>query len=404
MKVLIVEPEFEGHHISLYLRLILKEMIKKNIEFRIFTTKKTISSQPFKLIDNELSIKKKTLCMQGSISLKNKSLLNLILFQIRYFLFIRRNLKFARQNFKYDVVYFGHLDPFIFIFSIFSNFFQEKIITGLLCNIRFYQSAYKIKKFEFIDIIKFFLFNLSLYSSRLKKIFIVDELFFKYLNKKLSKSLLNKVTFVSEACHLLKTSSNNFRYKFRIKKRDKVILLYGDLKKRKGVVELIKITKNKNFPKNIKIILAGKQSNDVKNFVKKKVKNNKSQNIIIFNKFLNYREESNFFDIANVVWLAYSGGSDGSSGVLKQAALAGKPIIETGRGLISWINKKYKIGININLENEDNSIKKIKKLLLDNNEYSFYKKNINKYSKKINEKKFSYKIVNEIIKIKKVQT
>lgn len=122
MKILIVEPEFEGHHISLYLRLILKELLKNKIEFKILTTKKTTKSKPFKLLDKELSIKKRTFITKETLKLKNKSLFNLLLFQIRYFLYIKKNLDLAKKNFKYDQVYFSHLDPFFLFFQYFLNF------------------------------------------------------------------------------------------------------------------------------------------------------------------------------------------------------------------------------------------------------------------------------------------
>ncbi len=403
MKILIIEPEFEGHHISLYLRLILKELLKNNIEFKILTTKKTIKSKPYKLLDKELSVKKKTFVSKESLEIKKKTLLNLLLFQIRYFLFIKKNLKLVRKNFKYDQVYFGHLDPFFFIFSIFLKFLNQGNLSGLLCNIRFYQSTYKIKKFRILDFIKFILFKISLKSKDLKKIFIVDELFYRFLKNRLTKSQLKKILFVSEACELINTKSklklNNLKLRFDIKKKEKIILVYGDLKSRKGIFEFIEIIKDENFPKNIKIIFAGKQSNKVENYIKKNIRSKKDKKkLILINKFIDRFEESNFFGVADVIWLAYSGGSDGSSGVLKQAALARKPIIESGRGLISWINKKNKIGISINLKNKIDSINRIKKFLYNNKTYNFHKKNVNIYAKKINTFDFSQKIVNEFIK------
>ena len=98
--------------------------------------------------------------------------------------------------------------------------------------------------------------------------------------------------------------------------------------------------------------------------------------------------------------MAYSGGSDGSSGVLKQASISGKPIIESGRGLISWINDKYKIGIKIKLDNINYSIIKISNVLSDKKKYKFFKKNIINYKKKFNPIYFSRNIYKEIIRIR----
>ena len=61
MKVLIIEPEFEGHHISLYIRSLVKEFKRNKVDYRLLTTKKTINSIPYKIIDKEFKLKKKRL-------------------------------------------------------------------------------------------------------------------------------------------------------------------------------------------------------------------------------------------------------------------------------------------------------------------------------------------------------
>ena len=178
---------------------------------------------------------------------------------------------------------------------------------------------------------------------------------------------MKKVCHVPEAGKLKKISKQeNFKKEMGIKKKDKIILLYGDIKKRKGVLELLKLCENKKMPKNIKVVIAGKQSREVSSIINKiNYKKLLRNQVYIINKFINFEEEGRLFSISDLIWLAYSGGSDGSSGVLKQASISGKPIIESGRGLISWINDKYKIGIKINLDNINYSIIKISNVLSD---------------------------------------
>lgn len=154
------------------------------------------------------------------------------------------------------------------------------------------------------------------------------------------------------------------------------------------------------MPKNIKVVIAGKQSREISSIINKtNIKKILSNQVYIINKFINFEEEARLFSISDLIWLAYSGGSDGSSGVLKQAAISGKPIIESGRGLISWINDKYKIGIKIKLDNINYSIIKISNVLSDKKKYKFFKKNIINYKKKFNPIYFSRNIYKEIISI-----
>ena len=155
------------------------------------------------------------------------------------------------------------------------------------------------------------------------------------------------------------------------------------------------------MPKNIKVVIAGKQSREVSSIINKiNYKKLLSNQVYIINKFINFEEEGRLFSISDLIWLAYSGGSDGSSGVLKQASISGKPIIESGRGLISWINDKYKIGIKIKLDNINYSIIKISNVLSDKKKYKFFKKNIINYKKKFNPIYFSRNIYKEIIRIR----
>ena len=402
MKVLIIEPEFEGHHISLYIRSLVKEFKKNKVDYRLLTTKKTINSIPFKIIDKEFKLKKKTIESVGIVKSKNISFFNLLLYQIKYFLFIKKNISNVKKKFKFDVIYFGHLDPFFFIFALGSNFIGHKNITGLLCNIRFYQSEFKIKKFQLVDLVKKYLFIVFLKSKVVKKIFIIDELFNLYLNKNIkNQNYLKKICHVPEAGKLKKISKQeNFKKEMGIKKKEKIILLYGDIKKRKGVLELLRLSENKKMPENIKVVIAGKQSREISSMINKtNFKKLLGNQVYIINKFINFEEEGKLFSISDLIWLAYSGGSDGSSGVLKQASISGKPIIESGRGLISWINDKYKIGIKIKLDNIDYSIMKISNLLLDKKKYKFFKKNIISYKKKFNPIYFSRNIYKEIISV-----
>ena len=40
MNILIVEPEVNGHHIVMYVRFLVRGLVKKNINFSILTSKK----------------------------------------------------------------------------------------------------------------------------------------------------------------------------------------------------------------------------------------------------------------------------------------------------------------------------------------------------------------------------
>ena len=49
MKIIFVETENEGHHITLYTRLLFKKLIKKN-QIHFITSKKVINSEQYKTL------------------------------------------------------------------------------------------------------------------------------------------------------------------------------------------------------------------------------------------------------------------------------------------------------------------------------------------------------------------
>ena len=54
MKILFVEPEYQGHHVALHLNLLINEFYKRKWQINILTYKKSASSEAYKLIDKKI--------------------------------------------------------------------------------------------------------------------------------------------------------------------------------------------------------------------------------------------------------------------------------------------------------------------------------------------------------------
>ena len=72
-----------------------------------------------------------------------------------FFLVLRNIVKLNKKN-KYDIIYFNHLDPFFYAYSIFGYFINIKNINDLLLNCKFHHSYFKFSKNYIIDLVKLF--------------------------------------------------------------------------------------------------------------------------------------------------------------------------------------------------------------------------------------------------------
>ena len=70
MKILIVEPEINGHHFAMYVRFLVRGLVKKNISFSILTTKKILKHPVLKIIKKEKKKNKLFLFRRFSLSRK----------------------------------------------------------------------------------------------------------------------------------------------------------------------------------------------------------------------------------------------------------------------------------------------------------------------------------------------
>ena len=257
----------------------------------------------------------------------------------------------------------------------------------MLLNIKFHQYFFKIRNYSFLDTVKYYLFRIFIYNKQISKVFVIDEQFVHFLNKKNFNS--KKLIKINEAFYEKKYKKNFISKKNKNKIK---ILLYGIIHQRKGIHLIYQINKIKKIRNKIEFTFAGKFDSKILKYIKinKKI----FSNVKIVNKFINDRLEAKLIKSTDLVWLCYTSGSDGSSGVMHLAAINSKPIIYSNRGLINYIASKNKLGFKIYLE----------KNIIDQFESIFFKKynlinfnnSIKKYIKTKIKNRFEKKISQEM--------
>ncbi len=125
----------------------------------------------------------------------------------------------------------------------------------------------------------------------------------------------------------------------------KVLLVYGDISSRKGVKHLLRSINSTDWPKNVKVLLAGRMSQDVRSYYDE-VKSSQLGSGVLFSidDWIPVQCEKKIFEVAHIVWMGYSD-HFGSSGVNKIAAHYRKSVISTHVGLIRTETETYSLGV-----------------------------------------------------------
>jgi glycosyltransferase involved in cell wall biosynthesis len=394
MRILIVEPECEGHHIVLYVKELLRKIAKyKNItNVTLLTSKKTLKYPLIKELKKEIKYLKVYTDFNLNYPKNNKNVFSLLFFQINNFFILKEiyNKKFKKNNFDY--IFINTLDYLEKAISIFGTPFKETPFSGIFLNPKIH-----LKK-NLLFYLYYYLLKRLFRIKELKSIFSNDKFFVEFCKKKLI-NYNHKVSYFAEPVSPLlgpnRTYSRNF---FGFKKKHFVILVYGALKNSKSIQELL-LTINIIKNKNIKVIIAGQQTPYVKkimaqDYVKKLIIN---KIVFVSQGFHNNFKESLIFNASNLVWLAYKDGSYGSSGILFKAASSKLPVITTKEGLTGWQNKTYEFGIIINLNNYRDISSKILDISSNKLKYKKFSNNIFRFFREQQKFNFANVILDKII-------
>jgi glycosyltransferase involved in cell wall biosynthesis len=401
MKILFVEPEYQGHHVALHLNLLINEFYKRKWQISILTYKKSASSEAYKLINEKIFNKINFFYIKEISFYNSKNIFYLIYIQVvKYYNIICSINKILLTN-NIDHIYFVTGDHIDKILAILGNFSLNVKFSLMLI----YSKVYLNKNINYLnkiilDVKKRLLFRL-IDLLNLTNFFVLDFLLFKFI-KKNKRNNFSKVTYTPDPGQLKFFFSQKFSKDYlKLKKNDFVILIYGAIKMSKGIKPLISTLLYLNNNK-IKLIIAGKQTDEVKFFLNLDVNKeliNKGL-VIIDDGFKNYKEEAILFSASDIVWVGYDNNFSGSSGVLHQAGIANKPVITNRLGLLGYLNKKYKIGSIVNLSSVIDIKNKILYLYRNKKIRYMLGKNNNNLSKIHSGKNFATIIANKISNVK----
>lgn len=397
MRFLLVEPEFEGHYMILYVRFILRVLNKYNHKIFFLTSKESTRHVSFNIIKKECpNIKIYTI---KRIKPESYSTLDLFKYQYKLFSEIKNSFEKISRDHEIDHIFLNSFDHFDKIISLFGSPFKSVKFSGILVNPKFYMHEVGLGATGRFSNLSKFLFKKLLNNKNLKKIFCNDSFFIEYLKSK-GINNYNKLSFLIEP--------REFKYKFtkqyslnklKLPQKGVFILVYGAIKESKGIRTIIEVLNHPLLNSDVKFIFAGKFDKNSKIFLKNNQKYKKflsQKKLFIFNKFQNDVEESMLFDASDIIWIGYNKNFPFLSGVFFQAAVKKKPVIASNHGIIGKNNKKYKLGYSVDVNNKLEIVKKINNLCELKNRKKFIT-NSNKLSKIAHPKYFMNQIYKNLI-------
>ena len=376
--ILIVETEYLGHYLTGYIKYMLRGLHNEKVTIHLMTSDEALIKGRGAL---RILKKEKTNFSINTIryiSASNKNAFTLLFYQIKLFFLIKKNFYMLYNKIKFDHIFLTSAQRIDKAISIFGSPFKHNKFSCIFLGLKFHLKMFSIKISSSSHFLSKILFYRFLQNKYLFRVITNDYLLEKFVIKKNWK---NKRKIIS--LH----DPKEFNYKFKKSYSRKVlniandrfvILVYGAIIDTKGISELVQLFKVRNS--NVHCIIAGKQIGEVKNFLEndqyvQSLKDKKK--LSLYDDWQSERKEAIFFSASDAIWIGYKNYSF-PSGVLYQAISMKKPCIVSNDGFINKINKKFKFGATVNINDPKDIINSIDKIVKNKTRYLL---NIKKFQK-----------------------
>ena len=366
MRLLIVEPDAEGHHLVLYTRLLLKEAANRGWAVTILTTESARRHPAFDIISADHELALQTIIIPDLAPPTSFGSAAILMAQARLWRALAKARR-AHNNFRdFDLIYCINLDYFEKVLSLLGSPFGDRPFAGMLMNPKFHRAAMGLGPPSRGDVLYRILFKRLLVLDALKHLMVIDEPFRDFcLQQRFSSA--EKICLGADVGELSTASiDSSTRESLGITPNAFVILVYGSLSRLKGIEQLLNAMRSVDQP-DVVALVAGKPDKAIETLFSSPECRQmvESGQLKIRAGFQDDESEAKIFAAANLVWLGYVGGAYGSSGVLYQAGCAGLPVISMVDGLIGWTVREHKLGISLDPNDESAIVDAIQQMRND---------------------------------------
>ena len=342
----IFEISDDGHH-PRYLRWILESPLKDSFEFVIAGptgllthSEMTECRTPFQSIPIVVNDQEKKL-------MKDFSFLGLARREFVVRQIYQRVFQQTQSDIPYDVIMIPYVDDCLNAISIAGSPFGSVPFLAINMHTQFHFS--KVGVFAPVPkgaLLREKIFNRFLLLKTLATLLTIDPSLMEYAADSKDPELrkLNYLPDPGVSYHL--PSQDQARTALNIPQGVKVVLAYGALTERKGVFSLLEAAAHPNCPSSIHVLLAGKQGNDVAQFLEGPVgtKLREQGRLHVWPGYVPSEMESTLLVASNCMWVGYNGFHFMSS-ILVMAGMNGLPSITSEQGVVGYLERKHSLGI-----------------------------------------------------------
>lgn len=360
--VLLIEPGLGGHR-PIYLDAIVKFFKLNDWSVKIGTVPKNLEDGSIYNLCNSIS---------GDVEVFSESLPKFwwdrfdassgIIFWLHARILYRNVLK---KSGTVDLVFVPYLDNFFAIVSLLGSPFGATKFSGITMRQSFHFSDIAIDAPRSVlkDYLKKVIFHRFVQVNGLKNLYAIDRTFVEYVSQKGGAVKLRCLPDPVE--DFLPVEKYLARNNLGLSISRKILLVYGGIDARKGVLELLDAYRLFDRKDEIQIVIAGRQSPDVVEPIKNRIVSICSDcPPRVMNLMISSEEEMMLLSAADAVWLGYRNHYT-MSGILVKAVMANLPVIGSRQGLIGYYMEKYSLGVGVDIDCVD-SIDSALSALLDN--------------------------------------
>ena len=330
---------------ALHVRHIARAALARGWRLRLVTTSRAQEHPAYKALIEEFGERLPASLMPDAASPDDASDVRKTLDQFRK----RRAYAEGYQALpeKPDAVYMVNLDQIDLPMSILGSPFGDAPFTGILMGRNFHCGPMGIKtppprpRERLMGPV----FRGMARIPTLKRVLVLDETMVEYVKREGLKAApkmfhVPDIASLSGAC-----VPDDPRAALGIPADRFVLLSYGALGERKGVVELVAAVER--CDPRVVLLLAGRQDAFTKEHLKGTSLREEGR-LFELDAFLDDAQEATVFAAADAVWVGYRGWY-GMSGVLVQSGAAGLPVVSMDEGLVAHLVDRHKLGLTVSI-------------------------------------------------------